>query len=689
MRYTYFCEMNRCFSWSSPNTCRVLIGLLSLIKSAAIAQLSITYPTTRIVFQRNTANEGYLNVAGLCPAQTNRIEARLLPATPNQGQATAWTVLDPAPERGRFGGRLLGAGGWYRVEVRAWRGSAVVAQADVQPVGIGEVFIIAGQSNGQGLRDRNAPDPVDQRVVCAPHFNLNDTIQLPLPFVAAPVSATGIIGPRGLTAWNWGRLGDWLTARLNVPVLFYNVAWSGTSVRNWRESIRADSTATSGGDYFRPGMPYGNLKRVLQDYVRLTGVRAVLWHQGEAEFYDTDPSAANYMADLRIVILQSRADAGFTLPWVVARASMDNNLYLNYHLTEYAPVINAQNQVIQQVGSVYTGPNTDGIQMPRTDAVHFSGDGLRQVGDAWNAALTDVFFQVAQPLLPADVKTTDLSLRMTASTLCSALNAPVRFTVTIDNTGVHAATNVWLRCNLPQPLVFMSGSGVTHQRGLLLAKLPVVSPGAPVSVTFIARPAQEGNYQLAAEIARADQLDSDSQPNTSTGDGQDDLAQMQFRTHQAGAQVFTVPVSVNADPLPPVASNQPAADPNRADLKLSLTPNTLVLPVGQVLSVSLTVANAGGRSSGSVRVGCSLPAGLSFMDGPGMSEAGGLVTGTVTDIGPTGSTSLWFRVRATQAGRHILTAQIETTTVSDPDSQPNNGYANGEDDTAQIQIRVR
>ena len=39
------------------------------------------------------------------------------------------------------------AGGWYRLEVRALRGKEVVAQAAVDHVGVGEVFVMAGQSN--------------------------------------------------------------------------------------------------------------------------------------------------------------------------------------------------------------------------------------------------------------------------------------------------------------------------------------------------------------------------------------------------------------------------------------------------------------------------------------------------------------------------------------------------------------
>lgn len=538
-------------------TFALLVSWRLLTAVAAYAQLSITFPVAQTVFQRNNSNQTYLTIIGLCADPTDRVDCRLSALNAGQGQSTDWQVLDGSPTHGRFDGRVLANGGWYRVEVRSWRDGNVVASSEVVPVGVGEVFAVAGQSNGQGIRDRNAVNPTDERVVCSPHANQTDTTRLPLPFVSERVSAAGVISPRGLTSWCWGRLGDRLAARLNVPVMFFNSAWSGTAVRNWRESITADSTATSYNEFFRPGMPYGNLKRIVQDYAPLTGLRAVLWHQGEAEFYDTDPSASRYAADLETVIRQSRLDAGFDMAWMVARASMDNNLLFNYNYTHYDPVVSAQNQVIQQVSRVYAGPDTDVLQMPRTDGVHFSDDGLRIVGDAWNDSMNDDFFRNTTPMMPSAVQGTDLRLAMQVDNPAPSLNTPVRITMTVHNDGRYRVTNIGLRSELPAPLVFVGGENILHKRGLILAAIPELQPGQAASVSFFAQPSQEGTYQLAAEIARADQLDSDSRPNTSIGDGQDDLAKVSFRTRGGTTQQFSRTVSVNAPPLPTVASNGP------------------------------------------------------------------------------------------------------------------------------------
>ena len=48
-----------------------------------------------------------------------------------------------------------------------------------------------------------------------------------------------------------------------------------------------------------------------------------------------------------------------------------------------------------------------------------------------------------------------------------------------------------------------------------------------------------------------------------------------------------------------------------------------------------------------------------------------------------------FVARVTSSGQLLNQAQITQATQADPDSTPNNGYTNGEDDTARIELRVR
>lgn len=662
------------------------IACLVLVLTTVVrAQISVTFPTSFIVFQRNNQNQTQFPVSGTCMPDADRLETRLIPIV--GGQATDWTNLTSQVSQHYFSGQVSATGGWYRLELRAWRGSTIVATGQVEPVGVGEVFAIAGQSNGQGIENRDAVGATDQRVVCIPHLNKTDTVRMPLPMYSQRVTATGVIGPRGLTGWCWSRMGDRLAARLNVPIAFMNSAWSGTAVRNWRESITADSTATSYNEYFRPGMPYGNLKRIVRDYMPLTGLRAVLWHQGEAEFYDTDPSAANYFNDLQAVIRQSRQDAGYDMAWVVARASMDNNLYANYGLTHYEPVVSAQNRIVQQVPGVFYGPDTDIIQMPRTDGVHLSGDGLVQTGDAWNDFLNDDFFRNSTPYPPQTADVMDLNLSLVVDRPALETNQPVTVTVNVTNESPRPATNVRVRCELPTGLTFLSGNGLSYQRGAVSGTIATLDPLTIGQLTFQVQPTQVGTYIVVGEVVKANQIDIDSRPNTSTGDGQDDMATVQFR--YGSGPIFKAPISINADPAPAVASNQPTPDPNRADLSLVMVTDKSALSIGAPVSVSLIINNGGGLTVDRTTVSCQLPDGLIFLDSPTMQLAGTVVRGTTGTVAAGSFGILTFRALVTKAATLTVLAQIESSNgIADPDSTPNNGYDNGEDDCTAVGLRA-
>jgi uncharacterized repeat protein (TIGR01451 family) len=680
--------------WSRRGFVRaVLCGLVASFSTPLIAQISVVFPTPRTVIQRNNANQAQLSVLGLCPPNTTRIEAFLQVIVPGQGtNSPAYLLIDDNPQNGRFRGQIPAQGGWYLLHIRAMQGGTVLASTQVTPVGIGEVFVVAGQSNGQGvIPNRNTVAATADRVVAVPHYNATDTIRLPLPPVFEPVTRDGVIGPRGLTSWCWGVLGDSLTKRLNVPVAFYNTAWSGTAIRNWRESITQDSTATSWGEFFRPKMPYANLKRVLQDYVSLTGLRAVLWHQGEAEYYDVNPQAPNYYNDLRFVIAQSRADVGYAdLPWMVARASVDNFTRTLYPSGRYEPVTTQQTQVIQTTNRVFFGPDTDTIDIPRSDGVHLSGTGLVRVANAWSKALTTDFFNAATPLLPqAQAPLVDLALSGYAEKRVGGVGEDLLVTIKLANTGQNPASGIKLRCQLPNNLACVNPGIFTLRNGQLLRTIGgSFTPGGQTTLPFVVRPLAQGTFRIAAEIIRTDQLDEDSRPNTSFADGQDDLVWIEFRTSGASGAVFSSPISVNAVTLPPVAGNQPIPDPSRANLSLALVTDRRAIRPNQPLSVSLVLTNSGGQTASNVQVSCLLPAGMSGFNSPTMNLNGNVVSGSVFSIPVGSSATLTFQVNGPASGTALFKAQVTATTPANAEATPNNGYDNGERDEAQAMIRV-
>ncbi|GAB4015407.1 T9SS type A sorting domain-containing protein [Spirosoma koreense] len=385
-----------------------------LFPSLAIAQIQVSFPTSRAVFQRNNAGQATIRITGYYTSSLTRVEARLQ-ARDGQGQSTDWRTIQDNASGGVYAGDLQGQGGWYNLEVRGMNGDQQVGSTTViERVGIGEVFIIAGQSNAQGIH-QSAPNPGNDRVNCVnyqypPTGFPNDP---PTPVFSQLDNYAGFtISPRGVGSWCWGQLGDLLVRRLNVPVMFFNAAFDGTAVQNWRQSAPDGGTAFSvyNGQPYPPRQPYINLKIALQFYANMLGVRAVLWHQGEADNLINTPTS-QYVSDLQLVINQARRDYNRNMAWVVARAS-----YGDFIGGVDASITSAQDIVIGSTGNVFAGPNTDAIQVPRqrpplfdVDGLHFDYNGLIDVANAWNNSLNDSFFQSSTPIDPTPAPTVSIA----------------------------------------------------------------------------------------------------------------------------------------------------------------------------------------------------------------------------------------------------------------------------------------
>lgn len=359
---------------------------------AAYSQVGISFPTSRIVFQRSNNNTGSFVVSGSYQQEIpDQIEAALVPVNAGQGTATNWQLVEKAPVGGVYSGTVTGAGGWYKLKVRVIRNGKATDSTEVDRIGIGEVFLVAGQSNARGLQNYGAPSANDDRVSCFNYLNASfDPNELPEP-TFSHLNADSYIAPYGYSAWAWGILGDQLVNRLNVPVLFYNVALEGTTSRAWRESTTWYASNPYTGGFYTNQLPYSQLRVTLRQLTSLTGVRAVLWHQGESDT-QFSLSEQEIVSNLQQVISQSRNDAGQNISWVVSKVS--------YNAYTSKAVTNAQTTVINTTFNVFEGPSTDNIQIPRPDGVHIQANGLTALAQQWNQSLNSYFFSQSNPMAP-------------------------------------------------------------------------------------------------------------------------------------------------------------------------------------------------------------------------------------------------------------------------------------------------
>ena len=202
-------------------TLQAIIALL-LFSEICFGQVTITYPSNRVVFQRDNFNQASVTIAGYFSGCIDRVEARFISRLAEQGTAFpadgGWAIVQNNPHSGNFYGSMTVTGGWYKLEVRAILDNAEVATSSVERVGVGEVFLVAGQSNSTGGDEHpNGPGATDDRVSSVNFQNYNpnaspsiapySAIQLPCPeFVH--LDAVTKTAPFGNYAWCWGAFGD-------------------------------------------------------------------------------------------------------------------------------------------------------------------------------------------------------------------------------------------------------------------------------------------------------------------------------------------------------------------------------------------------------------------------------------------------------------------------------------------------
>ena len=262
-------------------------------------------------------------------------------------------VRRAAVAAGKTTGRFTGVRpGWYTLCVEG-------EKQECRQVGVGELFLVAGQSNAVSPVTKYTPVPVSATgmvAVSAHHGdgdeNVGKTPDIDTMLIASPqvqVRAGGC----------WVRLGDMLAKKYNMPIGFVIVAKSATNTDCWH-----------------PGK--GACWPLMDKALSSRRFRAVLWHQGESDVmagFPMEHSLANMEA---LVAASLRIQPG--IPWFVARNSLkrDGIAYADQ------PVRKAQEALIAE-GRVCAGPDTDVIREHPgwVGVADFGGGGIDYHGELW------------------------------------------------------------------------------------------------------------------------------------------------------------------------------------------------------------------------------------------------------------------------------------------------------------------
>lgn len=362
-----------------------MLALCCMVGTCLAQGNRLESPLELQVFQRDAANAADVKVAGAVPAGAGLVEARADLDATLRGTAVAWVAVarDAEIKDGRFSGFIrLATGGWYTLRVRfrkAASDEAVLQEIVINRVGVGDVFVVAGQSNSANYgEERQKPKTGLVVNFTGAKWQLADD-----PQPTASGGGGSFIPP----------FGDAIAERFKMPVGIVSCGIGATSVREWlprgstfpnpptiesRVSKLPDGTWASNGDAF--AMLVARMKPLGP-----RGFRAVLWHQGESDAKQADPkrtlSREEYRKYLEQLIRESRKEIGWEPPWFVAQVS--------YHVPgdEATEDIRAGQKSLWDDGIALQGPDTDALKGDLREAggrgVHFSGKGLREHGALW------------------------------------------------------------------------------------------------------------------------------------------------------------------------------------------------------------------------------------------------------------------------------------------------------------------
>jgi len=359
-----------------------LCGIAAMLltpPASAQSPIVLDSPLELQVFQRNAQEWAEVKMAGTVPTNATVVEARAELGAGLRGKAVDWTIVAKGAQvkDGKFSGSLkLAAGGWYTLKVRFRKSTddqTVLGGAAVEHVGVGDIFVVAGQSNSSN-------HGAEQQKTTTGMVVAFDGKRWQLANDPQP-------GASGVAGSFQPPFGDAIAEKFNELVGIIACGIGATSVRKWLPkgatfpnppTLEGRVRQLPSGEWESKGEAFEMFTARMKQLGPM-GFRAVLWHQGESDADQPDPERTligkPYRVYLEQLITESRKAIGWEAPWFVALVSSQGG--------DGVPEMRDAQKSLWDDGIAVEGPDSDALKGDLRDGVHFSGRGLRKHGKCW------------------------------------------------------------------------------------------------------------------------------------------------------------------------------------------------------------------------------------------------------------------------------------------------------------------
>jgi hypothetical protein len=361
------------------------------------------------IFQQNERGTARIRVSGKCrrihlsqelplaftPVESGKVTVKARVALESSGEnIVPWTLCDVQNDSDwKVVFESVPAGGPYRIETymeyEGWDGLSCTRGDMVHHVSVGDVFVIAGQSNAAG----RAKDPIEDAPEIGVHL-LRDSGKWDL--AAHPLGeTTGSVHLGHFENHNpghtpWLHFAKILKRTLGYPIGLVMCAYGGSPLRWWNPAENGALTK--------------NMLEMLADYD--LHPKAMLWYQGEAEGFEN--SAETYFE--RFSSFLSSVRASLNQPELPVITFQLNRQYCPCDLAldrQWGMVRQAQVDAMHRLKNVWTLPAED---VSMYDFIHNSAGGNLVLGErAAKCALSNLYGRPRDWRAPEAVKAVRLA----------------------------------------------------------------------------------------------------------------------------------------------------------------------------------------------------------------------------------------------------------------------------------------